>query len=79
VYELGERKDALVLSGVNLQLGGGLDYFVTPVFSAGARAELSTAYWMRPQVLESGSSIYAESGSAIGFGAAAFGVLGLHF
>jgi hypothetical protein len=79
VYELGERREDLVLSGVNLQLGGGLDYFVTPVFSAGARLELSSAYWMRPQVLESGSSVYAESGSAVGFGASAFGVLGLHF
>lgn len=79
VFASGTRRDDLVASGFNLRLGGGLDYFVTPVFSAGARLEADVVFLSRPAVLQSGGGIYASDGSGIGLVTNALLVLGLHF
>jgi hypothetical protein len=82
IAALGESTGDLVLGGVDARLGGGVDYFVTPVFSVGGRVEADVLFLGRDATLESEAgqdSIYAKSGSGIGLSAAAFVDLGLHF
>jgi hypothetical protein len=77
--QLAARRDELALAGIGAQLGGGVDYFVTPVFSVGARVEAQSLFLSRSAVLEEGGGIYAADGSGIGLGVGGLAVLGLHF
>jgi hypothetical protein len=80
VFEQGERTDDLTANGGFARLGGGADYFVTPVFSTGLRLEADFTFLSRSAVLDAGSSsVYSEDGSAVGLTATALLVLGLHF
>lgn len=79
VYALGSRSSELSLGGIDVRLGGGLDYFVTPVFSVGGRLESDLLFLSRDAVLQSGAGIYSDEGSGIGLSASALVVLGLHF
>lgn len=86
----GEDKGAKI-DGANIRLGGGADYYLTNVFSIGARASFELLLLKRAGVdplsltaADSGpehasAQLYAESGSGVGFAAAASLVLGLHF
>jgi hypothetical protein len=77
--ELAPKKDDLSMSGIEAQLGGGVDYFVTPVFSVGARLEAQALFLGRDAALQAGGGIYSEDGSGIGISASGLAVLGLHF
>lgn len=67
-------------SGVTTRLGGGIDHYVTPVFSIGARADFEFLFtWRKAMAGADAGSVYAARGSAIGLGASASLVLGLHF
>jgi hypothetical protein len=80
VHALGTRAKALALDGLNARLGGGFDYFVTPVFSVGARAEVEFTFLSRSAALEAGSgSIYSQDGSGVGLVVNGLLDLGLHF
>ncbi len=80
VYALGTRAEDLAMHGLDARLGGGLDYFVTPVFSVGARLEADFTYLSRAATLAAGSgTIYSSDGSGMGLTTSAFVVLGLHF
>jgi len=79
------------VDGLNLRLDAGADYFLTKVFSVGARASFDVLFLSRdavdPQTLTSATSgpeharaqAYGADGSGVGFGASASVVLGLHF
>lgn len=79
------------IDGWNLQLASGADYFVTKVFSVGARASFDVLFLGRdavdPQSLTTATSgpelaraqAYGQDGSATGFAASLSVVLGLHF
>ncbi len=79
VYALGDQIGDLSASGGFARLGGGADYFVTPVFSTGLRLEADFTFLSRDAVLESGAGVYSRDGSAVGLTASALLVLGLHF
>lgn len=79
LVDLAARKEDLSVSGIGAQLGGGLDYFVTPVFSVGARVEAQAMFLGRSQTLAAGGGIYSEDGSGIGISTSGLAVLGLHF
>ncbi len=82
VEALGDSTGDLTLGGIDARLGGGVDYFVTPVFSVGGRLEADLLFLSRDAVLESETgqdSVYAKDGSGIGLSAAGFVDLGLHF
>jgi hypothetical protein len=79
------------VTGYDLRAGGGLDYYVTPVFSVGANLTGDLVGLTRPGVSPatlqpaatpgagSASAVYAASGSSLGMGISATVVLGLHF
>lgn len=79
------------IGGVDVRLTGGADYYLTNVFSVGARAGVEMLFLSRasvdPGALTTASTgpereaaeLYAESGSGIGFSGSASLVLGLHF
>ncbi len=79
VYALGTKADDLAMNGLDARLGGGVDYFITPVFSAGGRLEVDFTYLSRAATLDGGSSVYSNDGSGVGLTASALAVLGLHF
>lgn len=67
-------------SGLSTRLGGGIDYYVTPVFSIGMRADFEFLFTWRPAISGAEArSAYATKGSGIGVGASASLMLGLHF
>lgn len=79
------------VSGIDFNLGAGADYYLTRVFSVGARANFQALLLKRaavaPNTLTSAPSgpeydsaqLYGEAGSGVGVGAGASIVLGLHF
>lgn len=73
------------ITGYNIRAGGGLDIYVTPVFSIGAGLTGEMLGLTRPGVSVSklgasaGSNLYAASGSSVGFGLTGTAVFGLHF
>ena len=74
----------LDVSGYDLRLGGGLDYYVTDVFSVGASITGELLGLGRPAVSAgklgaATAPAYASDGSSVGFGLTAAAVLGLHF
>ncbi|MEN9581846.1 MAG: hypothetical protein RJA70_4855, partial [Pseudomonadota bacterium] len=44
IFALGSKTAALTANGFDARLGGGFDYYVTPVFSVGARADAELLY-----------------------------------
>jgi outer membrane protein W len=81
VLDLGSKQNDVAAKGVNARLGGGFDYFITPVLSAGVRADAEFLFLSRPAVvtIEDSDSIYEKDGSGIGLSASALAALGLHF
>lgn len=81
----------VTIDGVNLRVASGADYFVTNVFSVGARAAFEVLFLGRdavdPGALTTATSgpeharaqAYAADASGVGFAASASVVLGLHF
>jgi hypothetical protein len=73
------------ITGYNVRLGGGVDYYVTPVFSVGAAATAEilglTRSGVSPSALPGGGagSVYAADGSGVGLGVTGTLLLGLHF
>lgn len=85
------RDSGVSVDGMSFNLSGGADYFLTPVFSIGARAHFDALFLKRasvsPTTLTTAASgpeydsamLYGEAGSGVGFGASGSLVLGLHF
>jgi hypothetical protein len=69
----------LVVSGFGARLGGGFDYYVTPVFSAGISVEVEALFLSRDAVTGGTNTIYDANGSAVGIAVSPMAVLGLHF
>lgn len=73
--------------GFDVRAGGGLDYYVTPVFSVGANVSVDLLGLSRPAVALNaaaapgapGAVNYAADGSSLGMGIAGTAVVGLHF
>ena len=74
--------------GFDVRLGGGLDYYVTPVLSVGANVTADLLILTRPAVSTTipmavsgapGTVNYALDGSSVGLGIAGTAVVGLHF
>jgi hypothetical protein len=86
----GLNTDNVDITGYNIRFGGGLDYYVTPVFSIGAALNGEVIGLTRPgvdlgSIQASGSAtgteaeVAAADGSSLGFGVTGTLVLGLHF
>jgi hypothetical protein len=68
------------ITGYNIRAGGGLDIYVTPVFSIGGSLTGEVLGLTRPGVTAAtAGNLYAASGSSVGFGLTGTAVLGLHF
>jgi len=75
------------ITGYDIRAGGGLDYYVTPIFSVGASVTFEILGLSRPgitQVAQSGQGasqgdLYKLSGSSLGSAFSGALVLGLHF
>jgi hypothetical protein len=74
------------ISGYDIRLGGGLDYYVTPVFSVGASLTAEMLGLTRPAVgaakltgASAAENVYKADGSSIGLAVTGAAVLGLHF
>jgi hypothetical protein len=83
----GVAAGSVSVSGYDIRAGGGLDYYVTPVFSVGANLTGDLIGLTRPGVSPPGgqpaqgtaATVYAAEGSSLGVGISATAVLGLHF
>ncbi|HEX4338665.1 MAG TPA: hypothetical protein VH062_22320 [Polyangiaceae bacterium] len=89
----GVERDHVAITGYDLRAGGGLDYYVTPIFSVGASVTFEVLGLTRPgvglqdlkNVATSGSQgtteaeLYKASGSSVGSAFTGALVLGLHF
>lgn len=82
----GLNSDNVDVTGYNIRFGGGLDYYVTPVFSVGASLTGDLLGLSRPGVdltdvqdAASEEEALAADGSGLGFGVTGSLVLGLHF
>lgn len=69
----------LVVSGGYAALGGGLDYFVTPVFAVGTRLDVEVPFVSRAALPGVADGVYAEGASAVGLSANLGLHLSLHF
>ena len=72
------------ISGFDLRVGGGLDYFVSSTFSLGASVNGEVTFLSRSALDVSGmpegdQAVYASDESGIGAGVTALAVAGLHF
>jgi hypothetical protein len=68
------------ITGYNIRAGGGLDIYVTPVFSVGASLTGEVLGLTRPGLsIATANNIYAANASSVGFGLTGTAVLGLHF
>jgi hypothetical protein len=68
------------ITGYNIRAGGGLDIYVTPVFSIGASLTGELLGLTRPGVTTATTgNLYAANGSSVGFGLTGTAVFGLHF
>ncbi|HKQ69682.1 MAG TPA: outer membrane beta-barrel protein [Polyangiaceae bacterium] len=72
------------VSGFDVRLGGGIDYYVTNVFSVGGTLELEMVRLGRSGIAltpadDPAASAFGSDASALGITAAAGAVLGLHF
>lgn len=86
----GPNTNDVAIRGYNIRGGGGLDYYVTPVFSVGANVTAELVGLTRPGVANPAtgmtmvgmggvSNVYSFDGSSLGMGIAGTVVLGLHF
>jgi hypothetical protein len=90
----GVERDHVAITGYDVRAGGGLDYYVTPIFSVGASVTFEVLGLTRPgvglgdiqNVANNGASsgtaqseIYKVSGSSVGSAFTGALVLGLHF
>lgn len=73
--------DDLDIDGYNIRLGGGVDYYFTPRFSAGAllHGELIGLHRAAGSPAQPVNAMYGISGFGLGLGIDASAVLGLHF
>lgn len=69
----------LTVSGGYATLGGGVDYFVTPVFAVGPRLDLEIPFLSRDAVAAAPEPAYAADGSGVGLSANLGLHLSLHF
>jgi hypothetical protein len=83
---------SVTIGGYDIRAGGGLDYYLTPVFSVGAALTFEVVGLTRPGVSLQGlqgagsgtpqgaqAQVYAVDGSSVGSAFAGTLVLGLHF
>jgi len=89
--DFGPSSNDVAVRGYDIRAGGGLDYYVTPVFSIGANVTGDILGLARPgvvQSLQSGTgtvtkngadTVLAVDGSSLGLGVTGTIVLGLHF
>lgn len=86
----GLNSENVDITGYNIRGGGGIDWYVTPVFSIGASLTAEMIGLTRPGVdpsllmgmgTPSGAEgqVYLADGSSLGFGVTLTAVLGLHF
>ena len=73
-----EDNDELSLGGLNTRIAGGIDYFVTPIFSAGVRADAEFLFLGR-DAIDGAVGELAEEGSSVGISSTLSLRLGLHF
>jgi hypothetical protein len=66
-------------SGFDIRLGGGIDYYVSNVFSVGGTLQADLLRLSRSQVTNAGGGIGASQASAVGFVVTGGALLGLHF
>jgi hypothetical protein len=78
LLDLGATDD-LAVSGFSVRLGGGFDYYVTPVFSAGISIDAESLFLSRDAIAADTNTVYDASGSAIGLAVSSLAVLALHF
>lgn len=69
----------LEAQGFSLRLGGGFDYYVTPVFSTGISVDAESLFLSRDAVRGDTGTLYDEAGSAVGLAVTSMAVLALHF
>lgn len=69
----------LVISGGYAAIGGGIDYFVTPVFAVGTRLDVEVPFVSRDALPQATEGVYATDGSAVGLSANLGLHLSLHF
>lgn len=69
----------LRISGGYATLGGGIDYFVTPVFAVGPRLDVEVPFVSRDKLSEPEDPFYASDGSGVGLSANLGLHLSLHF
>ncbi len=74
--ERGARARDVAANGASLELGGGVDWYPASLLSLGVRAR-ARLMWMRRS--GSGEGTYGTDESALGAGASATAVVGLHF
>jgi hypothetical protein len=77
-------RSAVGINGWNLRAGGGLDWFVSSVFSVGGNLTGEMLFLSRSKVSAANlgvnqQSVYAADGSSIGAGVTLTAVAGLHF
>jgi hypothetical protein len=79
--DFGQDTSQVAIHGFNVRGGGGLDYYVTPVFSIGANLTAELLALARPgfSSAAAGTTVSIPDGSSVGMGVALTGVLGLHF
>jgi hypothetical protein len=78
----GARADDVDVSGFDIRAGGGLDYYLTPVFSIGASVSGELLALSRSRLsgqAAPSAGVYTADGSSLGFGFTGTAVLGLHF
>jgi hypothetical protein len=75
---LGATAD-LEMSGFSVRLGGGFDYYVTPVFSAGVSVDAESLFLSRDAVTTDTNTVYDRAGSGIGLSVSSLAVFALHF
>jgi hypothetical protein len=71
--------DDLAISGFSARLGGGFDYYVTPVFSAGISVDAEALFLSRDRISADTDTPYDSSGSGVGLAVTSMAVLALHF
>lgn len=69
----------LLISGGYATVGGGIDYFVTPVFAVGPRLDVEIPFLSRDAAPNAPEAVYASEGSGVGLSANLGLHLSLHF
>ena len=78
--KLGYRDGAFgSTSGFDIRLGGGVDYYVSNVFSVGGTLQAELLRLVHGQVSNAAGSVLIAETSSVGFAVTAGAVVGLHF